>query len=230
MALAYILLMGLMLSGSWMLLGSVEERSKKLLESILACITPEELMYGKLLGALAIGLSMLTVWLGAGAVAAFASHGAIADLIRPALAPITEPGAIVALVFFFITGYLAISILFVAIGAMADTMSDAQGYLMPVMLGILLPVTFLLQAIIAGNSGPMVHVLTWVPIWTPFAVLARLGTGIPTFEMVGAGAVLAAFIAIEVIFLGRLFRASLLAQGQKPGLKQMLDRLRAAPE
>jgi ABC-type Na+ efflux pump permease subunit len=230
MALAYILMMGLMLSGSWMLQGSVEERSKKLLESILACITPEELMYGKLLGALAIGLSMLTVWLGAGAVAAFASHGAIADLIRPALAPITEPGAIVALVFFFITGYLAISILFVAIGAMADTMSDAQGYLMPVMLGILLPVTFLLQAIIAGNSGPMVHVLTWVPIWTPFAVLARLGTGIPTFEMVGAGAVLAAFIAIEVIFLGRLFRASLLAQGQKPGLKQMLDRLRAAPE
>ena len=64
LALAYILMMGLMLSGSWMLQGSIEERSKKLLESILACITPEELMYGKLLGALAIGLSMLTVWLG----------------------------------------------------------------------------------------------------------------------------------------------------------------------
>jgi ABC-type Na+ efflux pump permease subunit len=230
LALAYILMMALMLSGSWMLQGSIEERSKKLLESLLACITPEELMYGKLLGALAIGLSMLVVWLGAGAAVAFATHGAIADMIRPALAPVTSPGAIATLIFFFIAGYMAISIVFVAIGAMADSMSEAQGYLMPVLLAILLPVTFLLQAIIAGNSGPMVQVLTWVPIWTPFAVLARLGMGIPTLELIGAGLVLAVFIVLEVIFLGRLFRASLLAQGQKPGLKQMIERLRAVPE
>ncbi|QDM41045.1 ABC transporter permease [Altererythrobacter sp. TH136] len=230
LALAYILMMGLMLSGSWMLQGSIEERSKKLLESILACITPEELMYGKLLGALAIGLSMLAVWLGTGAVVAFATHGAIADLIRPALAPVTSPGAIATLIFFFIAGYIAISIVFVAIGAMADTMSEAQGFLMPVLLAILLPVTFLMQAIIAGNSGPMVQVLTWVPIWTPFAVLARLGMGIPTAELIGAGVVLTAFIALEVIFLGRLFRASLLAQGQKPGLKMLMERLRPTTE
>jgi ABC-type Na+ efflux pump permease subunit len=229
LALAYILMMALMLSGSWMLQGSIEERSKKLLESLLACITPEELMYGKLLGALAIGLSMLAVWLGAGAAVALATHGAIADLIRPALAPVASPGAIVTLIFFFIAGYIAISIVFVAIGAVADSMSDAQGYLMPVLLAILLPVTFLLQAIIAGNSGPMVQALTWVPIWTPFAVLARLGMGVPTFELVGAGLVLAAFIVLEVIFLGRLFRASLLAQGQKPSLKQIIERLRPAP-
>ena len=230
LALAYILMMGLMLSGSWMLQGSIEERSKKLLESVLACITPEELMYGKLLGALAIGLSMLTVWLGTGAVVAFATHGAIADLIRPALAPVTSAQAIATLIFFFVAGYIAISILFVAIGAIADTMSDAQGYLMPVLLGILLPVTFLLQAIIAGNSGPMVQILTWVPIWTPFAVLARLGTGIGIVEVIGAAVVLSAFIAIEVLFLGRLFRASLLAQGQKPGLKQLIARLRPAAD
>ncbi len=230
LALAYILMMGLMLSGSWMLQGSIEERSKKLLESILACITPEELMYGKLLGALAIGMSMLAVWIGTGAAVAFATHGAIADMIRPALAPVTSPGAIATLLFFFIAGYMAISIIFVAIGAMADSMSEAQGYLMPVLLGILLPVTFLMQAIIAGNSGPMVQVLTWVPIWTPFAVLARLGLGIPTLELLGAGAVLTAFIVLEVVFLGRLFRASLLAQGQKPGLKQLIERLRPVAE
>ena len=230
LALAYILMMGLMLSGSWMLQGAIEERSKKLLESVLACITPEDLMYGKLLGALAVGLSMLTVWLGAGVVVAFAAQGAIADMIRPALAPVTSPGAIATLIYFFVTGYIAISIIFVAIGALADSMSEAQGYLMPVLLAILLPVTFLIQAILLGNSGPLVQVLTWVPIWTPFAVLARLGSGLPAIEVIGAGAVLAAFIALEVYFLGRLFRASLLAQGQKPGLKVLIERLRPARE
>lgn len=230
LALAYILMMGLMMSGSWMLQGAIEERSKKLLESVLACISPEELMYGKLLGALAIGLSMLTAWLGAAAVVAFASQGAIADLIRPALAPVTSPGAIVTLIYFFVMGYLAISILFVAIGALADSMSEAQGYLMPVLLAILLPITFLIQAILAGNAGPLVQVLTWVPIWTPFTVLARLGSGISTVEVVGAALVLAAFVALEVILLARLFRQSLLAQGQKPGLKVLAERLRPMRE
>ncbi len=228
LALAYILMMGLMLSGSWMLQGAIEERSKKLLESILACISPEELMYGKLLGALAIGLSMLTAWLGAGAIVAFATQGAIADMIRPALAPVTSPGAILTLIYFFIMGYIAISIIFVAIGALADSMSEAQGYLMPILLAILLPVTFLIQAILLGNSGPLVQVLTWVPIWTPFTVLARLGTGISTLEVIGAAVVLAAFVALEISLLARLFRQSLLAQGQKPGLKVLIERMRPA--
>ena len=230
LALAYILMMGLMLSGSWMLQGAIEERSKKLLESVLACITPEDLMYGKLLGALGIGLSMLTVWLGAGVAVAFATQGAIADLIRPALAPLTSPGAIVTLIYFFVMGYIAISIIFVAIGALADSMSEAQGYLMPVILAILLPVTFLIQAILAGNSGPLVQVLTWVPIWTPFTVLARLGSGISTLEVIGAAVVLAIFVALEMILLARLFRASLLAQGRKPGLKVLIERLRPVRE
>lgn len=230
LALAYILMMGLMLSGSWMLQGAIEERSKKLLESVLACITPEELMYGKLLGALGIGLSMLTVWLGAGVAVAFATQGAIADLIRPALAPITSPGAIMSLIYFFIMGYVAISTIFVAIGALADSMSEAQGYLMPVILAILLPVTFLIEAILAGNSGPLVQLLTWVPIWTPFTVLARLGSGISTVEVVGAAVVLAAFVALEMILLARLFRASLLAQGGKAGMKVLIERLRPVRE
>lgn len=187
-------------------------------------------MYGKLLGALAIGLSMLAAWLGAGAVAAFATQGAIADMIRPALAPVTSPGAIATLIYFFVAGYIAISILFVAIGALADSMSEAQGYLMPVLLAILLPVTFLIQAILAGNSGPLVQVLTWVPLWTPFTVLARLGSGITTLEVLGAAALMAAFVALETMLLARLFRASLLAQGQKPGLKVLIERLRPVRE
>ena len=224
LALSYILMMSLMLSGSWMLQGSVEERSNKLLESLLACIRPEELMYGKLLGALAVGFSMITVWLGFAVAATLFTQGAIADMIRPALAPITSPDAIAAMIFFFIAGYVAVSIIFVAIGALADSMSEAQGFLMPVLLGILLPITFLLNTIVAGKDSFLVQVLTWVPLWTPFAVLARLGSGIEWWEMVGSGLLLAAFVALEVVFLGRLFRASLLATGQKPTLRAVMDR------
>lgn len=227
LALSYILMLSLMLSGSWMLQGSVEERSNKLLESLLACIRPEELMQGKLLGALAVGFSMIGVWVGCAIVVAFFTQGEIADMIRPALEPVSSPTAIIAMIYFFVMGYIAVSIIFVAIGAMADSMSEAQGYLMPVLLGILLPITFLLSSLVAGKDGLLVQILTWVPLWTPFAVLARLGMGIEWWEMIGSGILLAGFVALEVIFLGRLFRASLLATGQKPGFKQLMERFKA---
>lgn len=229
-ALAYILMMGLMLSGSWMLQGSVEERSNKLLESLLACITPEELMYGKLLGSLSVGLMMIAVWVGCAGIAAYATQGAISDLIRPALEPLSSPGIIAAILFFFIAGYIGISAIFVAIGAMVDSMSEAQGYMMPVLFLILLPISFLLQLIIAGNDGVFVHVLTWVPLWTPFAVLARLGMGIEAWELIGSGIVLAVTIAIELVLIGRLFRQSLLGTGQKPTWASILRRLKGTSQ
>ena len=228
LAAAYLLMISLMLSGSWMLQGTVEERSNKLLETVLACVSPEELMYGKLLGTAGVGLFMIAAWIGCGVFAAYATHGAIADFIRPALDPLSSVGTVLAMIYFFVVGYVAIAILFLAIGAMSDSMRDAQGYLMPVLLLIILPISILMQAVVGGNSGGiLLEVLTWVPIWTPFGVLARLGMGIPTWEVIGTGTVLAAFTAMEIVLLGRLFRASLLAQGQRPNLGEMIARMRA---
>ena len=226
LAASYLLMMALMLSGSWMLQGTVEERSNKLLETVLAAVSPEELMYGKLIGTVGVGLTMIAVWIGCGVFAAYATQGAIADMIRPALAPLTSPGTIVAMIYFFVVGYVAISVFFLAVGAISDSMNDAQGYLMPIILLILLPITILIQGILDGGQGVGITVLTWVPVWTPFAVLARLGTGIPAWEVIGAGLLLAAFVVLQLVFLGRLFRASLLATGQKPGFGELMQRFR----
>jgi ABC-type Na+ efflux pump permease subunit len=230
LALCYLLMMSLMLSGSWMLQGTVEERSNKLLETVLACASPEELMYGKLLGTIAVGLSMILFWALCAIGTAYATHGAIADMIRPALDPLTSPGTILTMIYFFVVGYIAHSIIFLAIGAMSESMREAQGYLMPVMLAVLFPITFLMQAIVAGRVGIVVEVLTWVPFWSPFAVLARLGGGIPTWEVMGSGIVLALFTGAMIVLLGRLFRASLLAQGQRPGLKEAIARMRRSDD
>jgi len=228
LAAAYLLMMSLILSGSWMLQGTVEERSNKLLETVLACVSPNELMYGKLLGTVAVGLSMVVAWVACGAIAGYATHGAIADMIRPAIAPLTSPVTIAALIYLFIVGYVAISVIFLAIGSMSDSMREAQGYLMPVMFLILIPITLLMQAIVGGSQSVAIEVITWVPIWTPFAVLARLGIGIPTWEVLATGLLLAIFTIVELILLGRVFRSSLLAQGQRPNLREVVARMRAA--
>lgn len=226
LACAYILLMSLILSGSWMLQGSVEERSNKLIETVLACVSPNELMYGKLIGTVGIGLSMVATWAVCGLVAAFATHGAIAEMIRPALEPVSSVGAIATILYFFVAGYIVVAMIFLVIGAVSESMRDAQGYLTPVLLVIMIPVTILVQAVLRGASGPAVEILTWIPLWTPFAVLARLGTGMPLWQVWATGALTAVFIVIEVVLLGRIFRASLLASGQRTDFKRLVGLMR----
>ena len=215
---SYLLLMSLMLSGSWMLQGTVEERSNKLIETVLACVSPNQLMYGKLVGTVSVGLTMVAIWVACAIGAAFATQGMIADFLRPALAPLAQPSVAMAMVYYFLAGYLMISMIFLTIGAMSDSFRDAQAYLSPVILVIAMPFAIIAQAVLRDPSSLAVRIMSWIPIWTPFTMLARLGAGVPLWEVVGCGLTLAAFIAIEVVLLARVFRASLLSAGSKPSL------------
>ncbi len=91
LAMTYILLMSLIMSGQWMLQSTIEERSSKLIEAVLACVSPHDFMHGKLIGTIAVGLVMVATWVACGLFEAFATQGAIADFIRPALEPLSSP-------------------------------------------------------------------------------------------------------------------------------------------
>jgi len=227
LALAYLLLMSLMMSGSWMLQGLIEERSNKLLEAVLACVRPEDLLYGKLIGVLAVGLVMIVAWVGFAIGVAFSVEGAVSDFLRPALTSISSPVIIAALTYYFLAGYLAISMLFLAVGAVSDSMRDAQGYLTPIILAIALPFAAIASSVLQDPDGPLVRILSWIPIYAPFAMMARLGGGVAPAEVLGSGALLAAFIALEFLLLSRLFRATLLQSGQSLGLFSLLRRREA---
>lgn len=226
LGIAYLLLMSLLLSGSWMLQGLVEERSNKLLETVLACVSPDELLYGKLAGTVAIGLTMVLAWIACAVAVAFATQGVIADTLRPALAPIASPGAILAMSFYFVAGYLMVSMIFLAIGAMSDSFRDAQSYLSPIMLVISLPFALLAQAMLRDPDAVSIRILSWIPLYTPFTMLARIGAGVAWWEVAGTALLLAAFVAIEFVLLGRVFRASLLSAGDRPGLGRIVGLMR----
>lgn len=219
---SYLLLMSLMLSGSWMLQGTVEERSNKLIETVLACVSPDELMYGKLLGTVAVGLTMVAAWVACAIGAAFATQGMIADFMRPALAPLAHPGVALAMIYYFLAGYLMISMIFLTIGAMSDSFRDAQSYLSPIMLLIAMPYAIIAQAVLRDPSGLAVRIMSWIPIYTPFTMLARLGAGVAWWEVIGCAITLALFVVVEFVLLARVFRASLLGAGSKPNLARIV--------
>lgn len=230
LALVYLLLMTVLVTGSLMLQGAIEERSNRLLEAVLACISPNELMYGKLLGLGAIGLTTVVVWTGTAVGAGLATHGAVADFLRSSFASLDHAWMAVALLFYFLAGYLVVSMIYLAIGSLSDSMQDAQAYLLPVIIMITLPIIIMMGVIVQNPNGLLPRIMSWIPLYTAFAMLARLGSGVPWTEVLGTGLMLTVFVVAEVILLGRLFRASLLRAGQPPKLGALLGLMLRASE
>ena len=131
------------------------------------------------------------------------------------------------MIFYFLSGYIVLSMVFLAIGSVSDSMQDAQAYLTPVIMLVMIPVIILMQAALRSPDEFIVHLLSWIPLYTPFAMLARLGTGVSRAEILGTSALLVVFMALELMVLGRIFRASLLSAG-KPGWRELLAKVRSA--
>ena len=212
-------------TGSMMLQGLVEERSNKLLESVLACIRPAQLMNGKLLGLGGVGLGIIVVWAGCAIAGAFYSTGAMSDMLRTSFEALDEPWIGAAMIFYFFAGYLILSMTFLAIGSLSDSMQDAQSYLMPVLVVFMFPVLFMMQASLSTPDSLYIKVLSWIPIYTPFAMLARLGTNVSWGEVLGTGVLLAGFVYLQLVLLGRLFESSVLSAG-KPVWRELFAQLR----
>jgi len=224
LVMVYLLLMAVVMNGSMMLQGVIEERSNKLLEAILACIRPTTLMNGKLIGLGASGLLLIAVWVAIILFLGHSLHGPIADFLKPVIAGLGEPWRVAALLFYFLAGYLAVSLIFLAIGSVSNSMQDAQGFLMPLIWALMIPIMLMLTSSVRDPDGLFPRVMSWIPIYTPFAMLARLGHGVAPWEVAGTGALLVLFLLAEFVLVGRLFESNLLASGRPGwgGLKKLM--------
>jgi len=43
--------------------------------------------------------------------------------------------------------------------------------------------------------------MSWIPLYTPFAMLARLGAGVDLTEVLGTGLMLTVFVGVEMLLL-----------------------------
>jgi polyvinyl alcohol dehydrogenase (cytochrome) len=214
LVLAELLLVSMVITGSMMLQGLVEERSNKLLEAVLACVSSGELLLGKLLGISATGLSILGIWIGAAIGILYAEPSSPLGFLVPAFASISQtPGIAAAMIFYFLAGYLTVGMIFLAVGAVSDSMPDAQGYLMPLVLLIAAPAAGLASLINRDPNGLVPQIFSWIPLYTPVTMLARLQNGVSLFEIFGTAIVLLAFGAVELFLLGHLFKNKLLQTG-----------------
>ncbi|WP_031555069.1 ABC transporter permease [Parvularcula oceani] len=226
LGLAYILLAMVLSVGGMLLTSTVEEKSNKIVEVLLSSVTATELMVGKLIGLLLVGITapVLFLLLGFIALTAFGGAGEVVSAFRAIL----FGSPLVPLFFFyFLLGYLMFASLYLAIGAMSQSIQDAQSFVTPITILLVLPLPFL-QMVVTDPNGIVARILTWIPIYTPYAVMMRINADPPVWEIVGATLLLLAFTGALVFFMGRIYRNGVLSSGGAPKFTDALKLARTS--
>jgi len=206
-----ILLWAVILTGAGLLLNSViEEKSSRILEVLLTSASVPEVMGGKILGVMGVAATVLSFWLSLGAVATrIAAPGMLGQIASVAIGK----GLIVYFGLYLIVGYVMYASIFAAIGAFCETTRDAQTLLGPMMLILSIPLIFMAQAI-THPDAPVLALLSWIPPFTPFLMVARAANDPPFWQIAGTLALMLATTTVVVWISGRAFRAGALTVGK----------------
>jgi ABC-2 type transport system permease protein len=213
----FILALAIFTAGGYLLMGLGEEKESRILESVLALVTPDELLIGKLLGLGSAALLLVVAW------------GALALTSLAAQAPgfALPPGTILVAALYFLVGYLFFGSFMLGVGSLVSTYQEANQIAAMVSFSAMLPF-FLISTIIDNPSSGLAVALSLFPWTAAVGMMMRLPSGlVPWWQIVLSLALLAGSAFFMLRFAARIFRIGLLLHGKTPNLPEILRWARA---
>jgi len=211
-AMMFLMFMVIMATTTPLLNSTLEEKTQRIAEVLLASIPPFQLMVGKLLGIVGVSLTMTAVYL----------VGAYSALSRAGYAQYFPWQSVWWFVGFLSLAVLMYGSIFIAIGAAVSDMKEAQSMMTPVMLLVVSPM-FVLQNVIREPGSTLSLAMSLFPPATPMLMIIRQAVppGIPVWQpLLGIALVLLASLAC-VFAAGRIFRVGILMQGKGAKISEM---------
>lgn len=221
MAFMGLLMIAVMTGGSYLMTTTIEEKSSRVVEVLLAAVSPKELMTGKVIGQLGVGLLLMMVYsgLGIGALSAFK------------MLSILDPIKIVYLMIFFLLAYFMIGSFMAAVGAAVNELREAQALQTPVMMVVMIP-WLLWLPISRDPNAPWAVALSMIPPVNSFAMLLRITSAktepVPTWQIltsIGLGVV---GVYFAIWFCAKIFRVGILLHGTPPTFRTLVKWVRMA--
>lgn len=214
-----LLLISCMTGGQYLMTTVIEEKSSRVVEVLLSAVSPMELMTGKILGQLAVGLIVLGLYAGMG----------IAGLVSFSLLGLVDPWLIFYLIIFYLISYFVVGSFMAAIGAAVNEMREAQTLMMPVVLVIMIP-WMLWMPISRDPNSLFATIASLVPPINPFVMLLRMTSTTPppmwqVWLSIGIGI---ASVYAALWMAAKIFRIGILMHGKPPNFTTLIRWLRMA--
>jgi ABC-2 type transport system permease protein len=223
---AILLFIAILLYGVNVMSSVLEEKTTKIVEVLISSLRPFELMLGKVIGAGAVGIVQLTVWIvSAKLLSGIRTAGGLGGGFQfPQIPTMT----LVIFVLYFLLGYFLYAAIYAAVGAISSTEAEARQAQVPVQLLLMIPyVSFF--GILNDPNGSLAVWMTLIPFWSPIAVPVRWGASpIPVIEMVASLAILLVTVVIVTWVAARVYRVGILMTGKRPNIKELVRWVRAA--
>jgi ABC-2 type transport system permease protein len=230
--------------GNTVMKGVMEEKVNRIVEVMVSSVRPIQLMFGKIIGIGAVGLTQVLLWiaLGLGLIFLAGVTGLLGD---PAAAQATvsveeqqqaqematkiqqaiqqfRPGLLGLFVLYFVGGYLLYGSLLAAIGASVDQENEGQELSIFAWIPLIIPIVFL-TAIIENPNGSMAFWGSMVPFFSPILMLARVAAAdVPTWQVLLSLGLLFGGVAGMAWLAARIYRVGIFLYGKKPKPLELL--------
>ena len=213
----FLLFMGVMTGGQYLLTTTVEEKSSRVVEVLLSAVSPMQLMMGKIVGQLLVGLLLLGMYAGLGVIA----------LATFSLSDLVDPMSLLYMLIFFVIAYLTIASFMAAVGSAVNEMREAQSLMAPVMI-VLLLAFYLSFPVSLSPSAPWAVALSFIPPVSSFAMLTRVAsTEPPPAWQVWVSILTSALGAWASVWVAaKVFRVGLLMFGKPPNVRTLIRWIR----
>lgn len=210
--------------GNHTLTAVIEEKSTRMVEVLLASISPEDLMLGKILGIGLAGLTQFGIWTGAFYV--LSQRGIEVGGFALDISFLT-PMVLISFIGFFILGFFLYATMYAGIGAMCNTVQDSQQFHTTLAMGLVIPM-MLLQLILRAPDSMLAVVLSLIPLFSPILMFMRVSVSNPPLWQVGLSwALMIISIWFSARAAGKLFRLGILMHGAAPTWATLIKAIKA---
>ncbi len=209
----FLMFMMIMVGAAPLVNAVLEEKMQRIAEVLLGSVKPFELMVGKLLGTVAVSLTVLAIYLAGGIGALY--YLELEDFVPFEVLP--------WLIVYMIAAVFLFGSLLIGLGAACNDLKEAQSMMMPVWVLMMVPMMVWMQ-VAKYPEGAFATIMSLIPPFTPMLMLIRQSTpaGVPAWQpwlgLVGV----AAFTVLCVWGAGRIFRVGILMQGKPPSIGSLL--------
>jgi len=208
------------ISGGYLLQAVVEEKENRTMEILVTSVSPDQLMTGKILGDLLVGLTQLVVWI----IFAVIALRFLPLFIPMGEVPKIEFSYLLLIAATMLPSFVMVSAAMGAIGATATESREAQQVAGWFTLPIMIPLWFI-TTIMFNPNGPLAVGMSLFPLTAPIAMpLRAMFTTVPAWQII---LVIAALILLAILSLwlsGRVFRLGMLRYGKRVRLREAFER------
>lgn len=250
--LAILTYMFVIMYGAMIMNSVLEEKTNRIVEVIVSCCKPFELMLGKIIGVALVGFTQLAIWGGIMAIISFfvgfgtlmgsgvdpVAMGNLSDPeVQAAMAQMQEQGILSDIISMvqsinftqigicFLLYFIGGYLLYASLFAAFSSAVDQASDASQFTGPIMIIMVFALYAAmfsIENPDGPLAWWCSMIPLTSPVVMMIRLPYDVPMWELALSIALLFA-TAIGIVWLaGRIYRTGILMYGRKFTVKDII--------